>query len=99
LPAAALLLVGIGLTALQNLQGPPLLAWPRFKAGDQVLVTGFDLGVAHDGGYAAYVRVPAEWVVPVPQGLSLFDAMAIGTAGFTAALSIVEMEWNGLTPC
>jgi acrylyl-CoA reductase (NADPH) len=70
----------------------------RFKAGDTVLVTGYDLGVAHDGGYAAYVRVPAEWVVPVPTGLSLFDAMAIGTAGFTAALSIVEMERNGLAP-
>ena len=70
----------------------------RFKAGDQVLVTGYDLGVAHDGGYAAYARVPAEWVVPLPDGLSLFDAMAIGTAGFTAALSIVEMERNGLTP-
>src|SRR3954453_21480421 len=71
---------------------------PRFKAGDQVLVTGYDLGVAHDGGYAAYARVPAEWVVPLPGGLSLFDAMAIGTAGFTAALSIVEMERNGLAP-
>jgi alcohol dehydrogenase len=51
--------------------------------------------VAHDGGYAAYARVPAEWVVPLPDGLSLFDAMAIGTAGFTAALSVVEMERNG----
>ena len=71
---------------------------PQFKAGDPVLVTGYDLGVDHDGGYAGYVRVPAEWVVPVPKGLSLFDAMAIGTAGFTAALSIVEMERNGLTP-
>jgi acrylyl-CoA reductase (NADPH) len=70
----------------------------RFKPGDQVLVTGYDLGVAHDGGYAGYVRVPAEWVVPLPQGLSPFDAMAIGTAGFTAALSIVEMERNGLIP-
>jgi acrylyl-CoA reductase (NADPH) len=70
----------------------------RFKAGDPVLVTGYDLGVAHDGGYAAYARVPGDWVVPVPAGLSLFDAMAIGTAGFTAALSIVEMERNGLTP-
>jgi NADPH2:quinone reductase len=70
----------------------------RFKAGDPVLVTGYDLGVANDGGYAAYVRVPAEWVVPVPKGLTLFDAMAIGTAGFTAALSIVEMERNGLVP-
>jgi acrylyl-CoA reductase (NADPH) len=70
----------------------------RVKAGDHVLVTGYDLGVAHDGGYAVYVRVPAEWVVPLPPGLSIFDAMAIGTAGFTAALSIVEMERNGLTP-
>jgi NADPH2:quinone reductase len=70
----------------------------RFKAGDAVLVTGYDLGVAHDGGYSQRVRVPADWVVPVPTGLSLFDAMAIGTAGFTAALSVVEMERNGLTP-
>jgi NADPH2:quinone reductase len=70
----------------------------RFQSGDAVLVTGYDLGVAHDGGYAAYVRVPADWVVPVPKGLSLFDAMAIGTAGFTAALSVVEMERNGLAP-
>jgi acrylyl-CoA reductase (NADPH) len=70
----------------------------RFKPGESVLVTGYDLGVANDGGYASYVRTPADWVVPVPKGLSLFDAMAIGTAGFTAALSIVEMERNGLTP-
>ena len=70
----------------------------HFKPGDPVLVTGYDLGVANDGGYAAYVRVPAEWVVPVPRGLTLFDTMAIGTAGFTAALSIVEMERNGLLP-
>ena len=68
----------------------------RFKAGDPVVVTGYDLGVAHDGGYAGYVRVPADWVVPMPHGLTLFDTMAIGTAGFTAALSIVEMERNGL---
>jgi NADPH2:quinone reductase len=71
---------------------------PRFKAGDPVLVTGYDFGVAHDGGYAGYARVPAEWVVPLPDGLSLFEAMAIGTAGFTAALSLVEMERNGLAP-
>src|SRR2546428_6852264 len=62
----------------------------RFKSGDEVLVTGYDLGVANDGGYSEYVRVPADWVVSVPQGLSPFDVMAIGTAGFTAALSIVE---------
>src|SRR5205823_13007411 len=70
----------------------------RFAEGQPVLVTGFDLGVAHDGGYAGLVRVPGDWVVPVPAGLSLFDAMAVGTAGFTAALSIAEMELNGLTP-
>jgi NADPH2:quinone reductase len=70
----------------------------RFNPGDPVLVTGYDLGQAHDGGYAEYVRVPAEWVVPLPSGLTLFEAMAIGTAGFTAGLSVVEMERNGLTP-
>jgi NADPH2:quinone reductase len=70
----------------------------RFNSGDAVLVTGYDLGVAHDGGYSAYVRVPGDWVVPLPAGLSAFDAMAIGTAGFTAALSVVDMEHNGLTP-
>ena len=68
----------------------------RFKTGDAVLVTGFDLGVAHDGGFSQCVRVPADWIVAVPAGLTLFDAMAIGTAGFTAALSIVELERNGL---
>jgi acrylyl-CoA reductase (NADPH) len=70
----------------------------RFREGDGVLVTGYDLGVGHDGGYAGLARVPAEWVVPVPDDLSLFDVMAIGTAGFTAALSVVDMEQNGLTP-
>jgi acrylyl-CoA reductase (NADPH) len=71
---------------------------PRFKAGDQVLVTGYDMGVAHDGGYAEYVRVPAGWVVPLPQGLTLFDAMVLGTAGFTAALAIDRLEQNELRP-
>lgn len=71
---------------------------PRFKAGDPVIATSFDIGVAHHGGYAEMARVPADWVVPLPEGLSLFDAMALGTAGFTAALGIVRMEENGLTP-
>ena len=71
---------------------------PRFRAGDQVLVTGYELGVSHEGGYSQYVRVPGDWVVKVPDGLSTFDVMALGTAGFTAALSIVELERNGLTP-
>ncbi|MGB7651576.1 MAG: oxidoreductase [Gallionella sp.] len=70
----------------------------RFSVGDEVLVTGYDLGVAHDGGYAEYVRVPAAWVVPLPAGLSLFDAMALGTAGFTAALAIHRLEQNELRP-
>ena len=70
----------------------------RFREGQAVLVTGFDLGVAHDGGYAGLARVPADWVVAIPAGLTAWEAMAIGTAGFTAALSIVDMEHNGLTP-
>lgn len=70
----------------------------RFKAGDQVVVTSYDMGVAHDGGFAEYVRVPADWVVPLPTGLTLFDAMVLGTAGFTAALAIHRLEQNELTP-
>lgn len=70
----------------------------RFKPGDSVIATSFDLGVSHNGGYAEYARVPAGWVVPLPRGLTLFEAMALGTAGFTAALGIVRMEDNGLSP-
>ena len=103
----------------------------RFKAGDEVIVTGYGMGVDHDGGFAEYVRVPADWVVllrhgaaeptgagatashllqqaagsasnvsevPLPQGLTLFDAMALGTTGFTAALSIHRLEQNELSP-
>jgi acrylyl-CoA reductase (NADPH) len=71
---------------------------PKFKAGDEVVATSFDIGVSHHGGYAEYARVPAKWVIALPQGLSLFDSMALGTAGFTAALGIERMEANGLTP-
>ena len=70
----------------------------RFKIGDEVLVTGYDMGVAHDGGYAELVRVPADWVVPLPKDLSLQHAMALGTAGFTAALSIHRLEQNDVKP-
>lgn len=70
----------------------------RFAAGDKVIATSFDIGVAHHGGYAEFARVPAGWVVPLPAGLTLFEAMALGTAGFTAALGIVRMEDNGLAP-
>jgi acrylyl-CoA reductase (NADPH) len=70
----------------------------RFREGDQVLVTGCGLGESHDGGFSEVVRVPAEWLVPLPEGLSLYAAMALGTAGFTAALAIDRMEQNGLGP-
>lgn len=70
----------------------------RFREGDAVLATGYNLGVSHDGGYAEYARLPADWVVPLPKGLSPFEAMAIGTAGFTAGLAVTRMELNGLKP-
>jgi acrylyl-CoA reductase (NADPH) len=70
----------------------------RIREGDHVLVTGYDLGVAQDGGYAGYVRVPGDWVVPLPDGLTPFEAMALGTAGFTAGLSVMRLERNGLHP-
>jgi putative YhdH/YhfP family quinone oxidoreductase len=71
---------------------------PRFKRGDAILCTSYDLGVARDGGYAEYARIPADWVVPMPKGMSLFEAMALGTAGYTAGLAVVRMEANGLAP-
>ncbi len=71
---------------------------PRFKRGDAVICTSYELGVSHDGGYAEYARVPADWVVPMPKGMSLFEAMALGTAGYTAGLAVTRMEANGLKP-
>jgi putative YhdH/YhfP family quinone oxidoreductase len=70
----------------------------RFRTGQRVIVTGFGLGVSHFGGFSAMARVPADWVVPLPEGLEPRDAMAIGTAGLTAAISIERMEHNGLHP-
>jgi putative YhdH/YhfP family quinone oxidoreductase len=70
----------------------------RFKKGDAVIATSYDIGVAHDGGYAEYARIPADWVVPMPRGLTLAEAMALGTAGYTAALGVVRMEQVGLKP-
>ena len=70
----------------------------RFQAGDEVLVTGCGLGESHDGGFSEVVRVPADWVVPLPAGLTLFNAMALGTAGFTAALAIDQLERNAQQP-
>jgi len=70
----------------------------RFAKGDAVLAVGHNLGVKHHGGYAEYARIPAEWAVKLPKGMSLWDAMAYGTAGYTAGLAIVKMELNGLAP-
>jgi len=69
---------------------------PRVKPGDAVICTSYDMGVAHDGGYGEYCRVPADWIVPLPQGLTLFEAMALGTAGYTAGLALELLELNGL---
>jgi len=71
---------------------------PELRPGDRVLAHGYDLGVSHHGGFAEYARVPAGWVVPLPDGLSLRQAMALGTAGYTAALSVQALEEHGLDP-
>jgi acrylyl-CoA reductase (NADPH) len=70
----------------------------RFREGQEVIATSFDIGVSHDGGYSELARIPAKWVVPLPKGLSLEESMILGTAGYTAALGIVRMEQNGLKP-
>lgn len=69
---------------------------PRFKPGDKVLLTGWRVGEVHWGGYAARARVKAEWLVPLPGGMTLKQAMAIGTAGFTAMLAVMALEEHGL---
>ena len=71
---------------------------PRFAKGDAVLAVGHELGVKHHGGYAEYARIPANWAVKLPKGLTLWEAMAFGTAGYTAGLAVVKMEHNGLQP-
>jgi acrylyl-CoA reductase (NADPH) len=71
---------------------------PDISKGQQVLVTGYELGAGRWGGWGQYVRVPAEWVVPLPQGLSLAGAMQLGTAGFTAALSVDAIKFHEITP-
>lgn len=70
----------------------------RFTKGDAVIATSYDIGVSHHGGFAEYGRVPADWVVPMPRGMNFREAMALGTAGFTAALGIQRLEDNGLAP-
>ncbi len=70
----------------------------RYSPGDPVLVTGCGLGEDHDGGYAEYIRVKGDWVIPMPEGLDAYQAMLLGTAGFTAGLAITRLEHNGLRP-
>jgi len=72
---------------------------PRFKKGDAVLTTsGEYVGVSHDGGYSPFARVKGDWIVKLPPGLSLWEAMAYGTAGYTAGIAVVRLEHEGLKP-
>lgn len=71
---------------------------PRFKPGDKVVVTGWRVGEMHWGGYAQKARMKADWIVPLPDGLSEKQAMAVGTAGFTAMLAVMALEDHGLRP-
>lgn len=73
-------------------------ASPAFKEGDAVLATGWGLSFDHDGGFAQYLRCPADWVLPIPAGLDPRSAMILGTAGFTAALALHRMQVNGQHP-
>lgn len=70
----------------------------RFYKGQKVIATGFGLGVSHYGGFSEIARVPANWLTPLPEGLSLREAMSVGTAGFTAAISIQQLEEHGADP-
>jgi acrylyl-CoA reductase (NADPH) len=69
-----------------------------FAAGDSVIITGYDLGMETDGGWGEFVRIPSEWAVRLPAGLTLREGMILGTAGFTAALSVLKLEQAGVTP-
>jgi acrylyl-CoA reductase (NADPH) len=71
---------------------------PRYSPGDKVVLTGWRVGEAHWGGYAEKARVKGDWLVPLPEGLSTRQAMAVGTAGFTAMLAIMALEDHGLRP-
>ncbi|MDA8430086.1 MAG: YhdH/YhfP family quinone oxidoreductase [Geobacteraceae bacterium] len=69
-----------------------------FSPGDNVIVTGYDLGMDTDGGYGQYIRIPSEWALPLPAGLSLRESMILGTAGFTAGLSVCKLQQSGVQP-
>ena len=70
----------------------------RFKAGDKVILNGFGVGEVHTGAYAAYARLKGDWLIPMPEGMNGRSAMAIGTAGYTAMLSVMALERHGITP-
>ncbi len=71
---------------------------PRFNPGEEVICTSYEFGVSHDGGFAQYCRVPADWVVPLPNGLTLHEAATLGVAGYTAGLAMDLLELNGMAP-
>ncbi|MEY2193303.1 acryloyl-CoA reductase [Neobacillus sp. BF23-41] len=71
---------------------------PRFREGDEIIATSYEIGVSHYGGYSEYARIPGDWIVPLPENLTLMESMILGTAGITAALSIQRLEDNGLSP-
>lgn len=68
-----------------------------FTVGDKVIATSYEIGVSHNGGFSEYARVSSDWVVPLPDGLNLKEAMTYGTAGFTAALAVHQLQYNGVT--
>ncbi|ETT48758.1 YhdH/YhfP family quinone oxidoreductase [Paenibacillus sp. FSL R7-269] len=70
----------------------------RFREGQSVIATSYGIGVSHFGGFSEYARIPADWVIELPEGLTLREAMIYGTAGFTAALSVQALEAQGMTP-
>jgi acrylyl-CoA reductase (NADPH) len=71
---------------------------PRFRAGDRVLLNGFGVGETHWGAYAQYARLKSDWLIPLPKGFSPLEAMAVGTAGYTAMLAVMALERHGLKP-
>lgn len=71
---------------------------PQFSAGDKVIITGYDLGQNTSGGFGQYIRVPSDWIVPLPQNLTLRESMIMGTAGFTAAIGVHHLRHNDINP-
>src|SRR5699024_11883611 len=70
----------------------------RFQPGDSVIVTSYDLGQNTSGGFGQYIRIPGDWIVPLPEGLTLFESMAVGTAGLTAAIGVHHLRHSEVKP-